>query len=113
MSTPIVEDLPQDADPSTLSPPGWTTRPNLTDPRTVEEMFKDSTGLTATLELAEDEGSRYIFSSDQVFYVWNTASEQGWKIVGETSRDSLYDFVKTGRGLRLEELPDYQNDLEG
>jgi hypothetical protein len=25
----------------------------------------------------------------------------------------LYDFVKTGRGLRLEELPDYQNDLEG
>ncbi|KAG2038185.1 hypothetical protein BDR03DRAFT_981789 [Suillus americanus] len=106
----------QDADSSTASPPrGWSA--TFTNPKILENMLKYSTGLDATLELSEDRGSRYIFSSGKDYYIWNTASEQGWRILNVQNREDLYSNVASrGKGLgglELEELPDYGSDLEG
>ncbi|KAG1818731.1 uncharacterized protein BJ212DRAFT_1347231 [Suillus subaureus] len=114
MSPTVAAELSQDAD-SFKSPPvptGWTAK--LINPDTVQNMFHYSTGLTATLELAEINGSRYVFSSGKDYYLWNTASQEGWRIVNVKSRDELYTQLAKGRGgLELEELPDYGSDLEG
>ncbi|KAG1780733.1 hypothetical protein EV702DRAFT_1080408 [Suillus placidus] len=114
MSPPAVADLSKDVHLSG-SPPvpkGWTAK--LLDPKTVQTMLQYSTGLTVTIELAEDQGSRYIFLSGKDYYLWNTASEQGWHILNVKSRDELYSNVAKGKGgLKLEELPDYGDDLEG
>ncbi|KAG2038184.1 quinon protein alcohol dehydrogenase-like superfamily [Suillus americanus] len=112
----IVANLSQDADSSTASPPrGWSA--TFTNPKILENMLKYSTGLDATLELSEDRGSRYIFSSGKDYYIWNTASEQGWRILNVQNREDLYSNVASrGKGLgglELEELPDYGSDLEG
>ncbi|KAG2125239.1 hypothetical protein BD769DRAFT_1465341 [Suillus cothurnatus] len=113
MSPTVVTDLPEDAHSSKSPsvPKGWTAKfPN---PKTVQTMLHDSTGLPATLELAEDQGSRYIFLSDKNYYIWNTASEQGWHILNVKNREELYTNVAKGKGgLKLEELPDYGSDLE-
>ncbi|KAG2038164.1 hypothetical protein BDR03DRAFT_999519 [Suillus americanus] len=104
----------QDADPSENPPvpTGWTTK--LINPDTVQNMLHYSTGLTATLELAETNGSRYVFSSSKNYYLWNTASQDGWHILNVKSRNELYTQLAKGKGgLKLEELPDYGSDLEG
>ncbi|KIK41039.1 hypothetical protein CY34DRAFT_58324, partial [Suillus luteus UH-Slu-Lm8-n1] len=86
-------------------PKGWTTK--LVNPHNVENMLHYSTGLTASLELAETNGSRYVFLSGKNYYIWNTTSQDGWRIVNVKSRDELYTQLAMGRGgLKLEELPD-------
>ncbi|KAG1768525.1 hypothetical protein EDD22DRAFT_233610 [Suillus occidentalis] len=114
MSPPAVADIPQDANASKNSPVprGWTAQ--LLNPKTVKTMLKYSTGLDASLELAEDQGSRYIFLSGKDYYLWNTASEQGWRILNVKNREELYSNVAKGKGgLKLEELMDFGDDLEG
>ncbi|KAG1818750.1 uncharacterized protein BJ212DRAFT_1347381 [Suillus subaureus] len=113
MGPTVVADLSEDTH-SSKSPPvpkGWTAK--FTNPKTVQNMLHYSTGLTAALELAEDQGSRYIFLSGKNYYIWNTASEQGWHILNAKDRDELYTNVAKGKGgLKLEELPDFGSDLE-
>ncbi|KAG1818753.1 uncharacterized protein BJ212DRAFT_108677 [Suillus subaureus] len=113
MSSSIVANLSQDADSSTASPPrGWSA--TFTNPKNVENMLKYSTGLEATLQLSDDRGSRYIFSSGKEYYIWNTVSQQGWRILNVQNREDLYNGIARGRGgLKLEELPDYGSDLDG
>ncbi|KAG1858867.1 hypothetical protein F4604DRAFT_1526212, partial [Suillus subluteus] len=69
-------------------PTGWTAK--FINPNTVQNMLHYSTGLTATLELAETNGSRYVFLSSKNYYLWNTASQEGWRILNVKSRDELY-----------------------
>ncbi|KAG2365021.1 hypothetical protein BDR07DRAFT_1607734 [Suillus spraguei] len=112
--SPTVTDLSEDAH-SFKSPPvptGWTAKSTHPIYKTVETMLNYSTGLTASLELAEDRGSCYIFSSGKSYYIWNTTSEDGWRILNAKDRDELYTNVANGR-LELEELPDFGSDLEG
>ncbi|KAG2038181.1 hypothetical protein BDR03DRAFT_981785 [Suillus americanus] len=114
MSPPVVADIPQDAASSNKSqglPRGWTDK--LIYPEPVEEMFNYSTGLKATFELAEQKGSRYIFSLNGHYYIWNTVSEQGWRILNAKNHGELYNNIAMGKGgLKLEELPDFGSDLE-
>ncbi|KAG1818745.1 uncharacterized protein BJ212DRAFT_1347374 [Suillus subaureus] len=112
MSPPVVASLSKDSNSSRSPPRGWSAK--FTNPKTVEKMLKYSTGLEATLKLSEDKGSRYIFSSGKDYYIWNTASEQGWRILNVENPEELYTNVARGKGgLKLEELPDYGSDLEG
>ncbi|KAG2354189.1 hypothetical protein BDR07DRAFT_1614399 [Suillus spraguei] len=112
--SPTVADISEDAH-SSKSPPvptGWTA--GFTDNNNAETMLNYSTGLTANLELTEDGGSRYIFSSGKSYYLWNTTSEDGWRILNAKDRDEFYINVAKGKGgLELEELPDFGSDLEG
>ncbi|KAG2336972.1 hypothetical protein BDR05DRAFT_970689 [Suillus weaverae] len=114
MSPPAVADLSKDVH-SSKSPPvptGWSAE--LIDPKIVQTMLQYSTGLTGTIELAEDQGPRYIFLSGKDYYIWNTTSEEGWRILNVKNRDELYSNVAKGKGgLKLEELPDYGDNLEG
>ncbi|KAG1732291.1 hypothetical protein EDB19DRAFT_1734638, partial [Suillus lakei] len=110
-----AHNLSQDAHSSKSPsvPKGWTAE--FTNCDAEETMLHYSTGLTATLELAEINGSCYIFSSDKDYYMWNTASEQGWRIINVKSREELYSkMAAKGRleGLKLEALPDFGSDLE-
>ncbi|KAG2075661.1 hypothetical protein BDR04DRAFT_1091237 [Suillus decipiens] len=112
--SPTVADLSEDA-LSSKGPPvpiGWTAE--FTDDKNAETMLNYSTGLTASLELTEVAGSRYIFSSGKSYYIWNTASQQGSRILNAKDRDELYINVAKGKGgLEMEELPDFGSDLEG
>ncbi|KAG1719910.1 hypothetical protein EDB19DRAFT_1607023, partial [Suillus lakei] len=69
-------------------PTGWTAK--IIHPEAVKKMLHYSTGLTATVELSQVQGWRYIFLSGKDYYIWNTTSEQGWRIINVTSREELY-----------------------
>ncbi|KAG2365624.1 hypothetical protein BDR07DRAFT_1607367 [Suillus spraguei] len=75
--SPTVADISEDAH-SSKSPPvptGWTA--GFTDNNNAETMLNYSTGLTASLELTEDEGSRYIFFIGQELLPLEH-DERGW-----------------------------------
>ncbi|KAG1720007.1 hypothetical protein EDB19DRAFT_2044819 [Suillus lakei] len=113
MSATVVPDPSQvpDSSRSASVPAGWTT--TLIYPNAVINMLKSSTGFTASIELAEIKGSRYIFLSGKIYYMWNTVNEQGWSIVNVTSRDELYrNMAAGGAGLDLQPLPEFGDDLE-
>jgi len=78
-------------------------------------MLKEYTGLTGTLVLSEESGTRYIFSSGKHYYVWNCSCDDGWRLLDINSREELYGHLAKGRGLqglKIELVPDF-GDLEG
>ena len=82
-------------------------------PDTVKTMLAESTGLKVdTIELAEVYGSCYIFVSDTSYYVWDSASQEGWRVVQPTGRDALFSQMAKGATLELELLEYYSGDLE-
>lgn len=91
-------------------PKGWTGNISTRAKGQVEDMLKDSTGLSSvTFDLTETGGNQYLFVSGSTFYFWNVATEAGVKVLNfqnPKDKPALYTQMESDiRKVQAQRLP--------
>ena len=104
---PIPHLQSSDAASAAPAPPqGWTN--NIPRANAIEQILRTVTNLSnIQVKLVEVRGTRYLFTSGQTYYLWNTVTESGGSVEDPKDEKKLYELLGSDiRKVRVNPLPE-------